>query len=144
MAANHLAQFIQAAACPLPQQRPVGGVFHHLGLAGFRRVRTDAFAVDVDHEGVETKLGQHLGTFLGVFADSAPFREHQDALALAAGIVPDGKPLARMTLVLVVDRSRFLHVPLPRIRAPVSLSLILENAFWRQSSSGCLKLNHRA
>jgi len=109
----YLAQFVQAGACPRPQQRTVGGIFHHLCLAGFRRVRADAFAIDVDHEGVETKLGQHFGALFGVFSDTAPFREHEDAGALGAGIVPNCKPLARMTLVLVIDSGRFLHVPLP-------------------------------
>jgi hypothetical protein len=47
---------------------------------------------------------------MGVFTDTAPFRKHQDAWALGAGIVPDGKALTKVAVVLVFDDRRVLHL----------------------------------
>ena len=110
---GHFAQLIETAARSRPQKRSVRRVFHHLGFAGLRRVRADALAIDVDDKGVEPKLAEHLGALLGVFADTAPFRKHQNAGALGAGIVPDGKALTKVAVVLVFDDRRLLHLALP-------------------------------
>src|SRR6202030_3402015 len=68
---------IRVPTRPPPEQGSVGRIFHHLCFAGFRRVRADALSIDVDYESVEAELAEHLGALVGVFADAAPFWEHQ-------------------------------------------------------------------
>ncbi len=128
-----LAQLVQAGAGAPAQQRTIGGVFHHLGRAGFRRVRPNALAIDVDHESVEAQLAKHLGALLRVFADPAPFRENQNARALAAVFRPDCEALARLAVMLVVDRSGFRHISLLGSEPVSGPFFIPTEAFWRRS-----------
>ena len=104
---------IKAAARPVPKERTVGRIFHHLGFAGLRGVGPDALAIDVDHEGVETEVAKHLGAFMGVLANAHPFRKYENARPLGAGIVPDRKPLTFVAVVLVFDDARLEHYRLP-------------------------------
>src|ERR1700733_16171876 len=99
--------------CPLPEQWPIRRILHHLPLAGGGRIRTDAFAVDVDHKRIEAEFPEHLGALVRVLADARPLWKHQDAWPLRAGRAPNGKPLTRMAIVVVFDDIRLLHVPLP-------------------------------
>jgi len=100
---------IKAAARPLPQQRSVGRIFHHLGLASFRGVRANALAINVDDKGVEAEVAEHLSAFMGVFTNADPFRKYENARPLGAGIVPDRKSLAFISIVFVFDDARLEH-----------------------------------
>ena len=110
---RHLAQLIKAAARSLPQQRSVGCIFHHFGFASFRGVRANALAINVDDEGIEAEVAEHLSAFMGVFTNAAPFRKHKNAGLLDAGIVPDRKSLAFIAVVFVFNDARFEHYPPP-------------------------------
>ena len=70
------------------EQRPVSLVFAGLG-AGFGDVLgPDALAVDVSAKRDVTELGEHLGAFLLVSAQTGPLMHHQHAGALAGeGII---------------------------------------------------------
>ena len=86
---------------------------HHFCLAGFRGIWPNALAIDVHDKGVEAEVTEHLGAFVGVFANAHPFRKYENTRPLGSRIVPDRKSLAFISVVFVFDDGRLEHYRLP-------------------------------
>jgi hypothetical protein len=71
------------------------------------------FAINIDDEGVEAEVAEHLGAFMGVFTNADPFRKYENARSLGAGMVPDRKSLTFKSVVFVFDDARLEHYRLP-------------------------------
>src|SRR5262249_5255311 len=89
---------------------------------------------NVDDKDVEGEVTEHLSAFMGVFTNADPFRKYENARPLDAGIIPDRKSLAFISVVFVFDDARLEHYRLPiselsNTRAPRQLITALPHRF---------------